>query len=134
MKMKSLNSLRKLFIYIFVFILIILPAFSSAQNTPPASKSLVPCDNISTPCDYNAFLKLVNTIINFILTMSLPICAVMFAYAGFLLITSGGGEGRNDAKKIFTNAAIGLFYVIGAFIIVKTILTILGYEGGWLGF
>ena len=60
----------------------------------------------------------------------------MFAYAGFLLVTAGGeaAGARTKAKSIFTNAVIGLLLAVAAFLIVRTILSILGYSGSWLGF
>ena len=104
---------------------------------------LVPCDNIvgadgkiANPCDFNAFMALINKVIRFILfALAIPIAAIMFAYAGFLMVTSGGStEARGKAKKIFTNAAYGLVIAATAWLIVRTILSILGYDGAWIGF
>jgi hypothetical protein len=45
------------------------------------------------PCDFKAFLTLINGIINFILFyIAIPISALMFAFAGFEMVTSGGSE------------------------------------------
>jgi len=103
-------------------------------TTPPKdfSGGLVPCDNsVEHPCDFNQFLKLINTVIDFIFTnLVLPIAAIMFAYAGFELVTSGGStEKKSKAKSIFTNVAIGLIIAVAAFLIIKTILSIVGYTG-----
>jgi hypothetical protein len=60
----------------------------------------------------------------------------MFAYAGFLLVTAGGeaAGARTKAKSIFTNAVFGLVLAVAAWLIVNTILSILGYTGDWIGF
>ncbi|MBI3888813.1 hypothetical protein HY311_03410 [Candidatus Nomurabacteria bacterium] len=125
--------------YTFVIVLAVLlavPAFSLA-NTPPTS-GLVPCLTKSNPgpCDFNALMTLVNTLINFALYfMAIPIAAIMFVYAGFELVSSGGStEKRGIAKKVFTNAVIGLILAAAAWLIVKTLLSILGYSGAWIGF
>ncbi len=93
---------------------------------------LVPCDG--PDCGFPQILMLIQNVLNFLLKyLALPLAAIMFAYAGFELITSGGEtEKRNKAKRIFINVAIGLFFIAGAFLIVKTILGIAGYvQTGW---
>ena len=88
-------------------------------------------------CGFGEFLNLVNRVVSFILfSLVVPIAAIMFFYAGFIMITSGGesADGRTKAKKIFTNAVIGLVLAAAAWLIVNTILSILGYSGTWIGF
>jgi hypothetical protein len=53
------------------------------------------------PCSWNDLISLINNVLNFILfKLAIPIGAIMFCYAGFLLITSGGDtEARGTAKK-----------------------------------
>ncbi len=104
-----------------------MPVFSYAA-------SLVPC--VGADCNFNALLNLVNTVLRFILfDMVVPIAAIMFAYAGFLLVTSGGSsEAKTKAKDIFTNAVFGLIIAVAAWLIIHEILSILGYEGTWIGF
>ena len=119
-----------------------MPVLSLAADTP-----LVPCTNTPDPttgivpdaskCDFNQLMNLVNTVIHFILfDLAIPIAAIMFAYAGFLLVTAGGeaASARTKAKSIFTNAVIGLVIAVAAWLIIRTILLILGYEGTWIGF
>jgi len=86
---------------------------------------------IKNPCGFVDAIELIKKIINFILIdLALPFAAIMFAYAGFLLVTSGGETSKREkAKKIFTDVAIGLVIVAAAFLIVKTILSIVGYSG-----
>lgn len=125
--------------FIIVFLLLFAPPTLSLAD------SLVPCNNtfieeegkIVELCDFNALMDLVNIVIHFILyDMIVPIAAIMFAYAGILMITAGGeaGGARTKAKSIFTNVAIGLTIAIAAFLIIRTVLSILGYEGSWIGF
>lgn len=111
-----------------LLLILTVPVFSFAE-------SLVPCDGAN--CDFKAFLDLINNVIKFILfKMAVPIAAIMFFYAGFLLITAGGeaAGARTKAKSIFTNAFIGLVLALAAWLIIRTILLILGYEGAWIGF
>jgi len=143
--MKISNGMNKFIIYIFISIMLVLPVFAFAQATPAPRSGLVPCTNTPDPttgiispnnaCDFNAFMALINKVINFILfSLAVPIAAIMFVYAGAKLVTSGGStEARTKAKSIFTNALIGLVLAAAAWLIISTILFILGYDGGWIG-
>ena len=43
---------------------------------------------------------------------SIPIAAIAFAWAGWILVTSGGSESKKEqAKEIFTKVAIGFIFV-----------------------
>lgn len=97
--------------------------------------SIVKTPDKANACDFNAVMDTVNRIINFLLLLSLPIVAIMFAYAGGTLLLSGGNpSARTKAKEIFFAAVIGLVIAFCAYIIIHLILTTLGYEGGWIGF
>src|SRR3989338_9626672 len=135
----------KIIAFTFALIMLASPTLSFA-----AWEGLVPCNNNakdivtndgtvvkSTKCDFKAFITLINKFINFILfKLAVPIAAIMFAYAGFSMIVPGGesASARTKAKHIFTNAVIGLVIAVAAWLIVKTLLTILGYKGAWIGF
>ena len=101
------------------------------------SQGLVPCLTSTNPqpCEFKHILELINTIINFILfVIAVPLSAIMFAYAGFLLVFSGGSsEKMSQAKSIFLNVVIGLVIVAAAWLIVHTILNIVGFDGSWIG-
>lgn len=138
--------MKKILIFIFVFIIIAAPVLSLAQTN--TSQGLIPCGrslgpnvdlNTTNPCNFTDFLNLIDKIIKFILYyLVLPIAAIMFFYAGFKLVTSGGSsEAKTQAKNIFTNAVIGLAIAAGAWLIIKTILSILNPTAGawsWIGF
>ncbi|MFZ3011716.1 MAG: hypothetical protein WA060_01820 [Minisyncoccia bacterium] len=125
-----MRKTTKFFINIAVLLILIIPAISLAQE----DSRLVTC---TEDCDWTDLMNLVNTIINFILyKMAIPIAAIMFAYAGFKMVTAGGeaAHARTEAKEIFTNTVIGLVLAAAAWLIIKTILSILGYQGAWIGF
>ncbi len=150
-----MKKITKIIIPLAIFSILILPILSHAQDavfTYDEEKGLIPCgktliapvrvDGISykigdvIPCNFNDLMTLVDNVIKFILYyLAVPISAIMFFYAGFLLVTSGGStENRGRAKSIFTNTAKGLIFIAAAYLIVKQILSILGYNGSWIGF
>lgn len=113
---------------VIVLVILLLPVLSFAAEW----KGLVACKE---DCDFGDLMQLINKVINFILvSMAIPIAAIMFAYAGFLLVTAQGGEAKSTAKTIFTNTVFGLLLAVGSWIIINTLLSILGYEGSWIGF
>lgn len=130
-----MKNTKKFLTHLFIFLILIIPVISFAEQSPTTS-GLVPCDNTTTKCDFNQLMNLVNKVIKFVLyDMVVPIAAIMFAYAGFELVTSGGStEKRATAKNVFTNALIGLVIAVGAFILIRTLLSILGFKGDWIGF
>ncbi|MBP6883740.1 MAG: hypothetical protein KBC06_00710 [Candidatus Pacebacteria bacterium] len=111
---------------------------SATTKTPYDGKGLVPCKTSANPgdCDFNAFMNLINTVIQFLLfKMALPIAAIMFAYAGVLMVTSGGStESMSKAKGIFVDVVKGLVIAVASWLIIRTILLIVGYNGSWIGF
>jgi hypothetical protein len=93
---------------------------------------LVP-DCLEGDCGFNEFMILVNNVINFLLfTIATPLAALVFAYAGFLLITAGGDPGKmTTAKNILKNLIFGYLIALAAWLIINTILVSLGYTGSW---
>lgn len=84
----------------------------------------------SNPCDFGYLMKLVQNIIDFLIfDISIPLAALLFSYAGFLLVTGASSEeNRGKAKKIFLNVVIGLVIALVAWLAVKWILWGLGYD------
>lgn len=82
-------------------------------------------------CGFKEAIELINDVIDFIFKyLVLPLAAIMFAYAGFELVTSGGStEKKSKAKSIITNVAIGLILAAGAYVIVQTVLSVMGFTG-----
>jgi len=131
-----MKKIKKIIIFLSVFLILVVPIFSFAQGQNPPG--LVPCDNSTgNLCDFDALMALINTIVHFILFyMAVPIAAIMFAYAGFLMVTAGGeaAGARTKAKSIFSNTLLGLIIAVAAWLIINTVLSILGWEGSWIGF
>lgn len=84
-------------------------------------------------CGFNELMELINNVIKFLLfTIATPLAALIFVYAGFKLLTSGGSaESMTTAKKILKNLIIGYVIALSAWLVINTILTseFLGYDG-----
>ena len=123
--------------FLLVFAILLLPTMSFAYSL--GEPLVPPCgqDVATDKCGWNQLLGLVNNVITFALVyMTVPIAAIMFAYAGFLMVTAGeeASSAKTKAKDIFLNTVVGLVLALAAWLIVKLLLGILGWEGGWIGF
>ena len=105
--------------------LLFVPVVASAELFP----TLVPCDGpvgdgvTGEPCTYSTFIKGVDNILRFLIGFATVVAVIMFVYAGYLLISSGGDRAKAEqAKAIFKNVTIGFVIVITAWLIVFTIV------------
>jgi len=123
----------------FVFTIAIPFTNVSAATATTTKTGLVPvCNTIidkinggfTNPCDFNYFMILLNSIINFLLfVIATPLAAMIICYAGWLYLSSGGSsENISKAKKILLNLVIGYVIALAALLIVKTILKTLGID------
>ncbi len=128
-----MKKIKNKLIYTFILTTLAIPSFIYADWI--VESQLVPCnpkiqpDGTMTKCGFYDLVALVNNIIDFIIYISIPISAVMFAFAGALYI-SGKSSNIERAHGIFKNVGRGLVFVLGAWLIVKAILSGMGAEGG----
>jgi len=106
------NKKIKNFLPILFLLLIIVPVLTFAQG------GFIPCDK---NCGYNDLLKLVNNVINWIIMISVPVAAGVFAWAGIKYMTTGISDQKTEAKKMLTKVFIGFVFILAAWIIVTTI-------------
>lgn len=107
----------------------IMPGGSGGAPGSSATNRLVPCDGID--CQACKLALLGQNIINFLVGISIPLAAVMFAYAGFIYFSSSVIDKIQKAHKIFTSVLIGFAIVIGGYLIVETILHTILNESYW---
>ncbi len=104
---------------------------SSTGGDMPDPDAIIPCDGTpASPCGFPELMILIQRIINYLLFyMVLPIAAILCAYIGFLFVTSGANPGnRQKAKDMIPKFLFGLVIALAAWLIVKVILTTLGYD------
>ncbi len=113
--------MKKVLIHTLVLTTLLSPFFVSAALFNP-SEGLIGgiCDD--GQCQFNAIVALIKRIINFIFYVSVPLAALLFAYAGFLFLTAGPNQGQAEkAKGVFTNVAVGFGIILAAWLIVYTV-------------
>ncbi len=87
-----------------------------------AASNLIPCTN---ECGYKDFLQLINNVINFLITIAVPISVGVIAWAGFLYMTTAVSDKKSQAKEMLVNVVKGFVVMLAAWAIVTTILNII---------
>jgi hypothetical protein len=105
--------------FIIIF-MVSLPALSFAEG-------LIPCDGTKqNPCNFSSFLIGVNTVINWLIMISIPLATIVIAWAGVLYITASGDMAKiKEAKGMIMTALIGFFFILSAWVLVKALLSAL---------
>lgn len=113
-KKLSLVQVVQIFALVLVFTFALAP-FAFAQFTTPN------CGNTGLPCETRAS-DLILRVINIALTVAGLISVLFLIIGGFRYITSAGNEeSAEQAKKIITNAIIGIVVIILSFVVVRVI-------------
>lgn len=112
--MKQFFSSTAIFIILFLF---------APYNISQAS-GLVPCGvGEGQMCNACHAVSLVNTLINYLISLFGVIAVIILIIVGFRLVTSGGNtEAWSSAKSAFTNLIIGFILVLASWLIVDTIM------------
>ena len=109
---------------VLIFVAIAAPFVAQAVWVP--GQPIVPCDGITVKCDFNQLVILANNIISIGIYLAVLVAVAMFAFAGWLYLTSAGDTGKmKEAHTIFTNAAVGFIFILGAWLLVTLILSAL---------
>lgn len=142
--MNNRTILNIFFLPIFLFLIFyfLLPSFVLAQNNNPlfqcSGANNLEVDNSGSihnrECKFEDVVNLAQAVVSKLFVIALAVAPLIFAYVGWLFLSSGDAPGQRDkAKKIAKNVAIGLAIMMLAWVIVNLILTALinGPIIGW---
>lgn len=98
-----------------------------AQTTPGVPDALVTCDGTSvkggTECGLQEFIKLIQNVLSLLIYLAVVGAALLFSWAGWLYLTNAQNPSNKEkAKKLFWNVVLGLVIMMGAWLIVDTLL------------
>lgn len=120
---------------------VVVPAAPTGGLTGPTGNGfiggIVPAEcrgkNTVANCDLCSLAQLIQNIANFLLGLSVPAAALLFAWAGIRLFAARGvAEHINAAKKIFKTVLIGFLIIVSVWALVNTVMNML-MKGGELG-
>lgn len=121
------SFIRTTAIFCLSFLFLTTPFLVLAQtSTNPTG--LVPCDGPKSiagsdarTCNFQALLRGINEIINWMFIIAVPLSLVSFAYAGILFM-SGKEDNISQGKEIFSKVVWGVVIMAGAWLLVRTIV------------
>lgn len=117
-------------IIIAAIILTVAPAGVFAHQTAPGYGSFITCDGVENPCDFADLIHLVQHALDWLVMISFSVAIITFSWAGFVLLTSGGNVGKKDkAKKMLWSIVKGFAIILAAWLIVRTIVSVLLQDG-----
>lgn len=134
--MKQIYSSLLTLLVLTPFFLAPVAIMAQAVVTSPDNKEvngeLIPCGNDyngdhivkdGEQCGFTDLIKLVNNVINWLITISTLIATGVAAYAGVLLLTSGGKpEAMKKAKAMLGKVVTGYVIILIAWLAVYTIM------------
>jgi len=85
---------------------------------------------ISYPCEFCHLFVMLDGIIDFVLIKILPpVIALMMVIAGIMFFFAGGNPSLLlQSKKLITSVVIGVVIILSAYLIVGTVLTVVGVQ------
>jgi len=117
---------RLLFPFLALGAAAVLPLIASAAGTS-FSGPIISGNAQTCPAGWASVIQTVSNLVQFAIYLGVAICVLMLAYAGFLwVLNPTNPENRSTGRKILINAAIGLVLVLSSWLIVNTILTVIG--------
>lgn len=74
-------------------------------------------------CHYSNLVEFANTAIDFIIKLALVVAPISFAWAGFIILTSGGDEGKlKKGKEILIKVGIGFAVILASYLFISFIM------------
>ena len=110
----------------FLFVLVVPSTVFAAWR--PGSPIVPECARVDAEggCHFNDLLILLDNILHVFIWVASPIATLLFAWIGWIFITSGDKPGaRTEAKNKLIALAKGLFFILGSWLIVNTIVNLL---------
>lgn len=124
--MKHKNRFNHLFASISAAVFLGAATIASAKG--PGGALGIPCDGAN--CTLEDVFTLINKLIEFAITrLFFPIFIVAILYVGYTYLTAGGDPKKvASVKKMAWHILLGILLVLGAWLIVKTTLDVIGAD------
>lgn len=98
-----------------------------------AQAALVPCSGLN--CNVSHFFQLLVNIYDFLLGLAALVAILLIIWSGIKMLTYQFSENPEsdltEAKHTLTRALTGLALIVGAFLVVRTLLLVLGVTSGF---
>lgn len=103
-----------------LLLLVFVPIAVFAQQAGLPDR-IVPCSGVDCTCDH--LIELAQNLVNAGIYIAVFLSAVLFAYAGWQYMTQETIGGKQSAKNLVQNTAIGLVIILAAWLFVDTLMS-----------
>ena len=109
---------RQTWLILAALVLVVVPIFAYAQQ------GLVPCSGApGDECQLCSAVQMMNLITDWLVGILSIVAAIMIAYSGLKLVTSGGNSGaKEESKTMITNVVIGFVIVLAAWLLIDLMI------------
>src|SRR3989338_520821 len=117
----------------FATIFFIAPSLALAANSLPGQIVPTSCNEVGgckSVCD---LATVAQNVLNTGIYVAVFLSAVLFAWAGWLYLSSVAGGEISREKEIFVNVAVGLVIILAGWLVVDTLMRTLVGNGGSFG-
>ena len=114
--------LRKTGAFLASLAIVAAPFALQAASMP---SQIVPTSCNGPDCTICDLATLAQNVINTGIFIAVFLSAILFAYAGWLYISNEAISGVDRAKKIFLDVVLGLVLILGAWLLVDTLLRVM---------
>ncbi len=118
---------------LFLVVFIVAPSVVLAANALPGQIVPASCNEVGGCKSICDIATVAQNILNTGIYIAVFLSAVLFAWAGWLYLTSIAGSEISRAKEIFANVAIGLIIILGGWLVVDTLMKTLVNQSGGFG-
>ena len=122
-KYSILNKIAK-YSFVFVLFLLVVSPFAINAADPPTTGNVNITTKINNPLEKTItdIPTFIETILNAVLVIGVPVITLAIIYAGFLFVKAqGNSEELTKAKKALMFTLIGATLLLGSFVISKAI-------------
>lgn len=125
--------MKKIFFAIIIFSILVLPFAVNAADglCNDGQGGIVPCGNTEgCPCKLGHFFVMLNSIYAFIVkTIAAPLATIAIVVGAVMMIFSAGNPSTfQRGRQIIIYAIVGLVLAFASMIIIKAILSAMGYK------
>lgn len=106
-----------------------LPLFTPGWHIVPDAHDLDASCPVGAPLGFGGVLQLLQNLMNAGISIGILVSVLVIAFAGILwMLTPTNPENHSQAKKVLTNAVVGLLIILSAWLIVDFVMKVL-YKG-----
>lgn len=106
-----------------LFLVLVIPHVVFGATSPIVPQVGSTCFCAGSAPDYGCILQIIQNVINVAVMLGVTLCVIWIAYAGFMMMLTGGSpEARSQSKTRIGNAVIGIALILCSWLVVDFVM------------